>query len=106
MTAAAPPPGGLARVCPEFVGRDDLLALALRRWRESSAGTGHVLLLGGEAGVGKSRLLDEFTDAAHPARVVRAESFAGDRETPGLLMLGIADGIDAIGRAAAGRPPS
>ncbi|HEY8282436.1 MAG TPA: AAA family ATPase, partial [Leifsonia sp.] len=98
MTAVAPPPGGLARVCPEFVGREDLLALALRRWRESSAGAGHVLLLGGEAGVGKSRLLDEFTDAAHPARIVRAESFAGDRETPGLLMLGISDGIDAIGQ--------
>ena len=38
-------------------GRDDLLALAARRVAAVCAGTGHLLLLAGEAGIGKTRLL-------------------------------------------------
>ena len=39
-----------------LVGRDDELALLLRRWEQARAGDGQVLLLSGEPGVGKSRL--------------------------------------------------
>jgi DNA-binding CsgD family transcriptional regulator len=42
---------------PLLVGRDDLVALAERRIQEAKAGRGGLLLLAGEAGIGKSRLL-------------------------------------------------
>jgi DNA-binding CsgD family transcriptional regulator len=44
-------------VCPILVGRDELLALAERRIRDVADGHGHVLLLSGDAGIGKTRLL-------------------------------------------------
>jgi class 3 adenylate cyclase len=47
--------------CPEaltpFVGRDDEIALLLARWRRAAKGEGQVVLLSGEAGIGKSRVL-------------------------------------------------
>ena len=42
---------------PLLVGRDDLLNLADRRLAEAAEGNGQLLLLAGQAGVGKSRLL-------------------------------------------------
>lgn len=40
-----------------LVGRDDLLELADRMLAEARVGDGHLLLLAGEAGIGKTRLL-------------------------------------------------
>src|SRR4051794_37379301 len=40
-----------------MVGRDEELALVLERWRRASAGEGQAVLLVGEAGIGKSRLV-------------------------------------------------
>ncbi|MBW8871032.1 MAG: AAA family ATPase [Leifsonia sp.] len=90
--SAGSPAGGVARVCPLFVGRDDVMALVLRRRAEAAAGRGELLLVGGEAGIGKSRLLDELVVQAG-GRSARADSFAGDRGTPGLLLLGIATAL-------------
>jgi class 3 adenylate cyclase/predicted ATPase len=39
-----------------LVGREEELELLLRRWSEAKAGHGQVVLLSGEAGIGKSRL--------------------------------------------------
>ena len=39
-----------------LVGREEEVALLLRRWQEAKDGEGQVVLLGGEPGVGKSRL--------------------------------------------------
>jgi predicted ATPase len=39
-----------------LVGRDEELDLLLRRWARAEAGEGQVVLLSGEAGIGKSRL--------------------------------------------------
>ena len=39
-----------------LVGRDEELALMLRRWQQAKAGEGRVLLVSGEPGIGKSRL--------------------------------------------------
>lgn len=47
---------------PLLVGRDDLLALADRRIAEVASGHGHLLLLAGDAGIGKSRLLRAILD--------------------------------------------
>jgi AAA ATPase domain len=39
-----------------MVGREQEIALLFERWRRAKAGHGHVVLLSGEAGIGKSRL--------------------------------------------------
>src|SRR5215831_15660433 len=41
-----------------LVGRDSEVALLLERWTQSQDGTGQVVLLRGEAGIGKSRLVE------------------------------------------------
>ena len=46
-----------------LVGRDEELELLLRRWRRARAGVGQVVLLRGEAGIGKSRLAAALREA-------------------------------------------
>ena len=46
-----------------MVGRDQELALVLERWRQAVAGEGQAVLLVGEAGIGKSRLVQAMLDA-------------------------------------------
>lgn len=45
---------------PRFVGREAELASMLAAWKAAKAGQGRVTLLEGEAGIGKSRLLQEY----------------------------------------------
>ena len=59
-------------LCPIIVGRDDLLELADRRLAEAGAGRGELLLLAGEAGVGKTRLLDGIRHKARARGFVDA----------------------------------
>ncbi|HEX3466101.1 MAG TPA: AAA family ATPase, partial [Candidatus Elarobacter sp.] len=46
-----------------FTGRDDELAMLLEYARAAAAGTGMLVLIGGEAGVGKTRLVRELAAA-------------------------------------------
>ena len=87
---------GAERVCPVFVGRDDLLALARRRQAAALDGRGGLLLIAGEAGIGKSRLLEEVV-ALSTLRRVHADAYADDRETPGMLLLGVAASLAEAG---------
>jgi class 3 adenylate cyclase/tetratricopeptide (TPR) repeat protein len=52
-----------------LVGRDEELELLLRRWSKAKTGEGQVVLLSGEAGIGKSRLtaalLERFAAEPH-----------------------------------------
>jgi class 3 adenylate cyclase len=48
---------GAAGLTP-LVGRDAEMALLLERWAQSQEGAGQVVLLRGEAGIGKSRLVE------------------------------------------------
>ncbi|MEO5863115.1 MAG: AAA family ATPase, partial [Burkholderiales bacterium] len=43
-------------------GREEEMALLLRRWQQAKAGEGQVVLLGGEPGIGKSRILSALRD--------------------------------------------
>jgi predicted ATPase len=45
------------------VGRDQELALLLERWRQAKAGEGQLILLTGEAGIGKSRITEAMIEA-------------------------------------------
>jgi hypothetical protein len=45
-----------------FVGRQDELRLLMSRWERAREGEGQVVTIVGEAGIGKSRLVQEFHD--------------------------------------------
>jgi DNA-binding SARP family transcriptional activator/class 3 adenylate cyclase len=43
-----------------FIGRDDELEVLHRRWRQAVSGEGRAVLLAGEPGIGKSRIIHRF----------------------------------------------
>src|SRR5579883_1452705 len=45
-----------------LVNREEEMALLLARWRQAEQGKGQVVLLSGEPGIGKSRILEEIRD--------------------------------------------
>jgi TolB-like protein/class 3 adenylate cyclase/tetratricopeptide (TPR) repeat protein len=49
-----------ARALTPFVGREEELSLLVRRWERARAGEGQLVLIVGEPGIGKSRLVEEF----------------------------------------------
>jgi class 3 adenylate cyclase/predicted ATPase len=49
-----------ARAPTPFVGREEELGLLARRWERARAGEGQFVLIVGEPGLGKSRLIEEF----------------------------------------------
>ena len=51
-----------------FVGREQEISLLLGRWREAIDGEGQVVLLSGEAGIGKSRIVRTLCDRLADAR--------------------------------------
>jgi predicted ATPase len=57
----------------KLVGREEELELLLRRWARAKTGQGQVVLLSGEAGIGKSRLSAALMDviAAEPRTLLR-----------------------------------
>ena len=55
---AARQAGGMAPI----VGRDQELALLLERWRQAKSGEGQMVLLTGEAGIGKSRITEALVE--------------------------------------------
>jgi DNA-binding CsgD family transcriptional regulator len=78
--------------CPLLVGRDDLLVLADRRLDDVTAGRGQLLLLAGEAGIGKTRLLAAIRRKAE-ARGFSAVAGAvapQDRDVPAASILDLA----------------
>jgi predicted ATPase len=43
-----------------LVGRDEEIAMLVRRWQRARQGDGQLVLIVGEPGLGKSRLIEEF----------------------------------------------
>jgi DNA-binding CsgD family transcriptional regulator len=84
--------GPRSLVCPILVGRDDLLEHADRRLAEVGAGSGRFLLLAGEAGLGKTRLLGaiERRAAASGFRVVRAGTYPSDLQVAAAILIDLA----------------
>jgi DNA-binding CsgD family transcriptional regulator len=80
------------RLSPVLIGRDDLLDLAVRRIEEVAAGRGQFLLLAGEAGIGKSRLVNAVDTKARAAGFHTAGGFLApqDRDVPAASFLDMA----------------
>jgi DNA-binding CsgD family transcriptional regulator/tetratricopeptide (TPR) repeat protein len=95
---------GLARsfVCPELIGRATQVAELDALLDTAATGTGRALLLAGEAGVGKSRLVSEV--AAHAAargcQVLRGACFEPDATCPYAPLL------DLLRTHGSGQPPA
>jgi len=56
-----------------LIGRDEEIALLLRRWEQAKAGEGRVVLLSAEPGIGKSRLVEALAErvASEPHQHLR-----------------------------------
>ena len=63
--AAVPLPGLLLRTGRVFIGRDAEMAALQTRWKEVELGGRHLVLLGGEPGIGKTRLAAELAARIH-----------------------------------------
>ncbi|MFP5343734.1 MAG: helix-turn-helix transcriptional regulator [Candidatus Limnocylindria bacterium] len=98
-------------VSPVLVGRDDLLVLADRRIAEVAEGSGRFLLLAGDAGLGKSRLVASIERRAVAAgfRSFRGGTYPSDLQVAAAVLLDLARSLrrsapgEGIGAALAAR---
>ena len=57
----------------QFVGRGQEVGLLLDRWDHAMAGEGQLVLLSGEAGIGKSRITDTFYELIAASRTIGSD---------------------------------
>src|SRR5207253_2034695 len=73
-----------ARGLTPFVAREDELRLLMNRWERANGGEGQVVLIVGEAGIGKSRLVQRFREqiAGHPHTWLESRAVPFFQNTP------------------------
>jgi class 3 adenylate cyclase len=69
----------------ELVGREEELELLLRRWSKAKTGEGQVVLLSGEAGIGKSRLTAALLERLATEPHTRPRYFCSPQHTDSAL---------------------
>ena len=69
----------------ELVGREEELELLLRRWSKAKTGEGQVVLLSGEAGIGKSRLTAALLERLASEPHTRLRYFCSPQHTESAL---------------------
>jgi class 3 adenylate cyclase/predicted ATPase len=69
----------------ELVGREEELELLLRRWSKAKTGEGQVVLLSGEAGIGKSRLTAALLERLATESHTRLRYFCSPQHTDSAL---------------------
>jgi len=65
----------------ELVGREEELEILLRRWSKAKSGEGQVVLLSGEAGIGKSRLTAALLERLFSEPHTRLRNFCSPQHT-------------------------
>jgi class 3 adenylate cyclase/predicted ATPase len=70
---------------PELVGREEELDLLMRVWSRAQSGEGRVVLLSGEAGIGKSRLMAALLERVAPELHTRLRYFCSPQHTDSAL---------------------
>ncbi len=78
------------RVAARLVGREDVIVVVRQRWAEAGEGSGRFLLLAGEAGIGKSRMLHEVAEALGGPSTVTTRAWPRDAEVPGAVLIDLA----------------
>src|SRR5262249_19224768 len=78
-----------------LVGRDEEIDLLLSRWAVAKAGDGQVVLLSGEPGIGKSRLVARLTERLGDAPHLRLRYFCSPYNQDSALF----PFIEQLGRA-------
>ena len=79
-----------------LVGRDEEIELLLRRWTRAKAGDGQIVLVSGEAGIGKSRIVATLTERIATDTAVRLRYFCAPYHQDSALF----PFVDQLGRAA------
>ncbi len=79
-----------------LVGRDEEIELLLRRWARAKAGNGQIVLVSGEAGLGKSRITAALEERLHHEPHLRLRYFCSPYHQDSALY----PFIDQISRAA------
>jgi class 3 adenylate cyclase len=90
----------------ELVGRDEELELLLRRWSKTKTGEGQVVLISGEAGIGKSRLTAALLERVASEPHIRLRYFCSPQHTGSALYPIISQNTASItaGRTIPARP--
>jgi class 3 adenylate cyclase/predicted ATPase len=78
-----------------LVGRDEEIDLLLRRWARAKAGDGQIVLVSGEAGLGKSRITAALEERLHAEPHLRLRYFCSPYHQDSALF----PFIDQLGRA-------
>jgi hypothetical protein len=78
-----------------LIGRDEEIELLLRRWARAKAGDGQVVLVSGEAGLGKSRLAAALAERLHAEPHMRLRYFCSPYHQDSALL----PFIEQLGRA-------
>src|SRR6516165_4493013 len=78
-----------------MVGRDEEIDLLLRRWGRAKAGDGQVVLISGEPGIGKSRVIAEAEGRLHAEPHIRLRYFCSPYHQDSSLY----PFVDQLGRA-------
>lgn len=81
------PPVDKLIISPRLIGREQELEILSQALQTAARGTGQCILVAGEAGVGKSRLLAEFRAAATNCRVLQGACFEPDAHFPHALFI-------------------
>ena len=68
-----------------LVGREEELEMLLRRWSKAKGGEGQVVLISGEAGIGKSRLTAELLERLAGEPHTRLRNFCSPQHTDSAL---------------------
>jgi class 3 adenylate cyclase/predicted ATPase len=79
-----------------LVGRDEEIDLLLRRWARAKAGDGQIVLISGEAGLGKSRIAATLNERLDAEAAIRLRQFCSPYHQDSALF----PFVDQLGRAA------